>query len=197
MRIRMNQISAWFWEPVRLPEMAEYSQTTRLVFGAILGAMAVILQSAGIFTGVGYILSMMTTGPIVMATLLSLRIGCLTYFVTIFLLAIVQPSELLVFPFTTGLLGLSLGIALKYVKRTVLMLSFSAVALTLGIGFLLYGLKFPILGPTVSVSAHLSFFVLGLTFAFSLLYSWIWLKISITAFRLFCKVIIRRLSFEK
>ena len=195
MRTFINSLTSRIWSPVLLTNIDDYSKTTRLVIGALLGSISVILQSAGIFTGVGYIFSMMTTGPIVLATLLSVRIGCMTYFVTIILLAMVQPSELLVFPFTTGLLGLSLGIGINYLKKTLLIVSFSAVSLTLGICLLLYGLKFPVLGP--SVSSRLSVMVIISIFAFSLLYSWIWLKLSIHAFKIIHKVVFRRLSYGK
>ena len=94
-----------------------YSKTIKLVGGALLGSIAVIFQSAGIFTGLGFILSMMSTGPLVLASLISLRIGVMTYIITVCLLTIFQPSEVLVFLFTTGLLGLSLGIGLKYFKE--------------------------------------------------------------------------------
>ncbi|MGM7719820.1 hypothetical protein [Metabacillus sp. Hm71] len=168
------------------------SKTKRLVVGALLGSIAVIFQSAGIFTGIGYILSMMSTGPLVLACLLSLRIGVMTYFVTIFLLAMFQPSELLVFLFTTGLLGLSLGIGLKYLKRSIFIIPFAALCLTLGIMILLYGFKFPILGPSVT-SQFSSMVILG-TFIFSILYSWIWKKASISAFKVLNKVFSRRFS---
>lgn len=172
-----------------------YSKTTLLTVGALLGSIAVIFQSAGIFTGMGYILSMMSTGPLVLACLLSLRIGVMTYVVSIFLLAILQPSELLVFVFTTGLLGLSLGIGLKYFKRSIVIIPFAALCLTLGISILLYGLKFSILGP--SVTSHFNGVVILVTFAFSLLYSWLWKEISISAFKVLNKVFSRRVSFRK
>jgi hypothetical protein len=195
MQTIIKRVTAWFWYPVFLTKRDDYSQTVRLVCGALLGTIAVIFQSAGIFTGLGYILSMMTTGPIVLATLMSVRIGYLTYVVTIILLAIIQPSELLIFPFTTGLLGLSLGIGLIYFKRTLFIIVFSAVSLTLGIGILLYGLQFPILGPSVSLQPSIN--VILSAFAFSLLYSWIWMKMSITGFNKFHKVLFRRLSYKK
>ncbi|MEH7073845.1 hypothetical protein [Neobacillus drentensis] len=195
MRTFINRFTSRIWGPVMLTNISDYPKTTRIVIGAMLGSIAVILQSAGIFTGVGYILSMMTTGPIVLATLLSVKMGSLTYLVTIILLALVQPSELLVFPFTTGLLGLSLGVGLHYLKRSLLIMFCSAVSLTLGICLLLYGLKFPILGP--SVSSHLSSFVILCVFAFSFLYSWIWLKVSIHAFKIIHKVVFRRYIYDK
>lgn len=178
-----------------IPNIDSYSKTMRLVVGALLGSIAVIFQSAGIFTGIGYTLSMMSTGPLVIASLLSLRIGVMTYFVTIFLLAMFQPSELLVFPFTTGLLGLSLGIGLKYLKRNIFVIPFAAICLTLGISILLYGFKFSILGP--SVTSHFSSMVILGTYVFSLLYSWIWKKLSVSAFKVLSKVFSQRLSYRK
>jgi hypothetical protein len=172
-----------------------YSKTTRLVIGALLGSVAVILQSAGIFTGLGYILSMLTTCPIVLSCLLSTRIGLMTYCVTISLLAMVQPSELLVFPFTTGLLGLSIGFGLKYLKKPILIVLLASVCLSTGICILLYGLGFPILGPSVSSEINILIF-LG-TFTFSIVYSWIWMRVSILAINVFHKAIIRRTSIKK
>lgn len=152
--------------------MDRFSKTTQIVVGALLGSIAFLFQSAGIFAGIGYLLSMMSTGPIVLASLLSFRIGMMTYFVTIFLLATFQPSELLVFPFTTGLFGIVLGVGLKYLKRGICIILFSGLCLTLGICVLLYGFKFPILGP--SFPTHFSGFVILGVFTFSLLYSWVW-----------------------
>ncbi|MEH7386385.1 hypothetical protein V7147_13395 [Bacillus sp. JJ1521] len=181
MRSIFKKVTSSFSGDELIPSIEKYSKAMRIAVGALLGSIAVIFQSAGIFTGIGYILSMMTTGPLVLASLMSLRIGVLTYFVTIFLLAMLQPSELLVFIFTTGLLGLSLGIGLKYLKKSILIIFFAALCLTLGISFLLYVLKFPILGP--SVTSHFNSLVLLGIFAFSFLYSWIWKKVSISGFK--------------
>jgi hypothetical protein len=166
--------------------MDRFSKTKRLVIGALLGSITFLFQSTGVFAGIGYVLSMMATGPIVLASLLSLRMGVMTYLVTIFLLAMLQPSELLVFPFTTGLLGLGLGMGLKYLKRSLFIISFAALCLTLGISVLLYLFKFPILGP--SITSQFSSLVIGGTFAFSLLYSWIWHIVSISSIKLLAKI---------
>ncbi|HWO95733.1 MAG TPA: hypothetical protein VNM45_05235 [Bacillus sp. (in: firmicutes)] len=195
MRSFFKKVTSSVWGNEFIPTIDSYSKTMRLVVGALLGSIAVIFQSAGIFTGIGYILSMMSTGPLVLASLLSLRIGVMTYFVTIFLLAMFQPSELLVFLFTTGLLGLSLGIGLKYLKRSIFIIPFAALCLTLGISILLYGFKFSILGP--SVTSHFSSMVILGTFTFSLLYSWAWKNLSISAFKVLNKVFSRRLSYRK
>lgn len=185
MRSFFKKVTSSLWGDMLIPTIDSYSKTIRLVVGGLLGSIAVILQSAGIFTGIGYILSMMSTGPIVLSSLMSLRIGLMTYFLTAFLLAMLQPSELLVFSFTTGLLGLSLGIGFKYLKRSIFIILFAALCLTLGISILLYGLKFPILG--LSVTFHFNSFVILGVFAFSLLYSWIWKILSIYSFKVLNK----------
>lgn len=194
-----KRMKSGIWENKILVDLAEivdfYSKTTRLVMGALLGSLALILQSAGIFTGLGYIISMMATGPIVLAALLSNRIGWMTYFVTIFLLAMFQPSELFVFPFITGLIGLSIGFGLKYLKTLIFIDLLAAFCLSAGIFILLYGIGFPILGPYVSSQFNIMVFFGTITF--SLIYSWIWIRISILAFSLFHKAIIRRPPFDK
>lgn len=181
MRSLIKKVTSSVCSDVLIPSIDRYSNTMRIAVGALLGSIAVIFQSAGVFTGIGYILSMMTTGPLALSSLLSLRIGFMTYFVTIFLLTMLQPSELLVFIFTTGLLGLSLGLGLRYLKKSITIILFAASCLTLGISFLLYVLKFPILGP--SVTSHFDSMVLLGIFAFSILYSWIWKKVSISGFK--------------
>lgn len=180
-RSLFKKVTSSMWIDVFIPTIDSYSKSMQLVAGASLGALAAILQSAGIFTGVGYIFSMMSTAPIVLACLLSMNIGVMTYFLTILLVAILQPTELFIFMFTTGLLGLSLGFSMKYLRRNILIIAFSAITLTIGISILLYGIKFAILGP--SITTKISPTVILGTFAFSLLYSWIWKKVCISIFR--------------
>ncbi|MEW8971813.1 MAG: hypothetical protein AB2411_14375, partial [Mesobacillus sp.] len=112
---------------------ATHSNNVKLITGSLLGAIAAIFQSAGLFGGVGYIFSIMATGPIVLATLTSLRIGFLTYMVTGLLLMIIQPSEVLIFLFTTGLLGVSLGAVFRKAKRHTTVTFIGGLALATGI----------------------------------------------------------------
>ncbi|WP_284037658.1 hypothetical protein [Neobacillus sp. 114] len=153
-----------------------YSNTTKLVLGSLLAGIAAILQAAGFFTGIGYAFSMLTTLPIVLASMLSLRIGFMSYVITVFLLAIIQPSELLVFPFTTGLLGISMGGAFKLWKSWISITFAGGIGLSIGIMFLLYVLRFPVLGPTIS--SIFNFKTSVIIFLFSLFYSLIWMGLS-------------------
>ncbi|WP_052124153.1 hypothetical protein [Ureibacillus manganicus] len=187
-----KKVAKSIWEEESIPSLEGYSMTMRLLVGSLLGSMAVILQSTGIFTGIGFMFSMMSTGPVVLASLLSLRIGLMTYIITCFILALLQPSELLVFLCTTGLLGLSLGIGLKVLKRGLFIVSFGALCLTMGISILLYVLQFPILGP--SVTSQFSIIIILIVVIFSLLYSWLWKIISVSIFKALYKVFFKRLS---
>src|SRR5690606_16683077 len=99
--------------------------TKKLLFMALMAALTAILQSAGgLLPPIGFVISPFATAPIIVVTLISLRSGVFTYVITILLLFLLQPSELLIFPFTTGLLGLSIGWALcKLNKRKEVILS--------------------------------------------------------------------------
>jgi hypothetical protein len=171
-----------------------YSNTNKMVLGSILGAMAAILQSAGLFTGVGYIFSTLATGPIILATILSVRIGMLTYVLTGILLFIIQPTEVLVFLFTTGILGVGIGLGLKYFKRTFTVTSIGGFSLGLGILLLLTLFNFPVLGPELTqISVSL---VLGIL-AFSMVFSWIWIKVSLVCMKYLNRLVLRDLAYDE
>jgi hypothetical protein len=156
---------------------AHYSATLKLVFGSLLGAIAALLQAAGLFSGIGYVFSMLATGPIILATIMSIRVGLLTYVLTALLLLIIQPTEVLVFLFTTGILGIGLGIGFKLLKRRLFVTAAGALTLALGIAVLLYLFQFPILGP--SLIGELNMSVTAGILAFCLLYSWVWMRVSL------------------
>jgi len=148
------------------------------MFTAMLAALTVVLQAAGgALPGIGYFFSPFASVPILLGTLISFRAGVSTYSLTIFLLLLIQPSELVIFPFTTGLLGLGLGWALRTLNRRLGILFVNALLLSIGICIPLYGLGFPIFGPTVSTSFNMTAWMI--IFGFSLLYSWLWLVFSL------------------
>src|SRR5690606_36472781 len=117
---------------------------------AFFGAIAALFQSAGGFLpGSGYLISPFSTAPIVLSTLHSLRSGLTVYALSILLLLLIQPSELIVFPFTTGLLGLALGFSMTHFKNRIQVILFSSVALWVGFSLVVYAFRFPLLGPSV------------------------------------------------
>lgn len=150
----------------------ELSLTTKLIFTAVLSSFAVIFQSAGGYApGIGFIVSAMTTLPIFLATIVSIRNGFLSYCVTLLILIIIQPSELLIFSFTTGILGLVLGVAFNKSQTRFLVVSLAGAALFMGIITILFIFRFPVLGPGFGTSFH--YRPLLLIVMFSMLYAWI------------------------
>ena len=172
-----------------------YSKNMKLVVGSLLSTMAAIFQSAGLFGGIGYAFSMMATGPIVLVTVISLRFGLLSYAVTTLLLMILQPSEVLVFMFTTGLLGISLGVGFKLFQTRLVVSLTGGMLLATGIFLLLYLFQFPILGP--SISSQVSFTVIGGVLLFALFYSWIWMKLSKLGMKHLNKFMVKKVLLDK
>lgn len=153
----------------------KWSTTKKLMFTALMAALATVLQAAGgVIPGIGYFFSPFATVPILLGALISFRSGILTYLVTICLLLVIQPSELVIFPFTTGLLGLGLGWTFRALSGGMGILFSNALLLLIGICIPLYGFGFPVFGPTVSSS--FSMMALLIIFGFSLIYSWLWLE---------------------
>lgn len=191
----------WFQRGVRFflkahdVSVVDYPRNIKMILGSLLGAIAAILQSAGLIGGFGYAFSMMATGPIVLATIISAQFGLLTYVVTAILLLIIQPSEVLVFLFTTGLLGVALGLGFKWVKRKVSVTVTGGLALSAGILLLLLMFRFPVLGPSLSSDVN-GTTILAIA-GFSLGYSWIWMRLSLSAIRLVNKRVMSKVLLEK
>lgn len=154
------------------------NQTKTIVTLAFLSAVTALFQSAGGFLpGPGYLISPLSTAPIELATLISFRSGLTAYALSCLLLLLIQPGELIIFPFTTGLLGLAMGFFITHSKNRVQVVLFSAIALWTGITLVLYAFQFPLLGS--SVAMNFGFVTAVYVFLFSLLYSVIWTEISL------------------
>ena len=158
------------------------SRPKKITTTALLCTLSAILQSAGGFIPVvGLFISPFTTAPMILSTILSARYGFLGYLLTIFLLFLIQPSEVIIFAFTTGLLGIGISFAFHLWKRRLSIIIASTIALLSGILLLLFVFQFPVLGPSIQPSISLSF-LLPLAL-FSLLYSWIWVELSVFLFK--------------
>lgn len=96
-------------------EFQKHSKAKRHVLGSILACMAAVLQAAGGYLPwIGYFISPFATLPILIGALFSFRMGVMSYVLAILLLFILFPSELVVFPFTTGLLGIGIGASFTF-----------------------------------------------------------------------------------
>ena len=158
------------------------SKTKQLVSGALFASLAAFFQSAGGFLpGIGFFISPLSTAPILFCFILSLPLGFIIYILTNLLLLVIQPSELIIFPFTTGILGMGIGSAFYFFKTRLYIIISGATLLTFGIITLLCVFKFPVLGPVISKNFSLS--TAGFIFLFDFLYSWIWVELSLAYFK--------------
>ncbi|WP_347939567.1 hypothetical protein AAEY33_14285 [Peribacillus simplex] len=182
----------YFFKPisdeVRLSQIIfnKHKKTMKLILVSIFACIAAILQAAGVLPGIGYFISPLATAPILLCSMFSIPLGAMSYFLTIMLLFILQPTELIVFPFTTGLLGVGIGASFHLFKKRLSIIATGAILLMLGIISLIFIFHFPVLGPAVSVS--FSFLIFGFLFAF--IYSWLWVEIAIIIFKRLKMIII-------
>jgi hypothetical protein len=95
------------------------------------------------------------------------------------LLFILQPTELIVFPFTTGLLGLGIGASFSFLRKRLSVIAAGAILLMSGIMSLLFIFHFPVLGPAVPVS--FSILITGFLLAF--IYSWFWVEVALIIYK--------------
>lgn len=185
----------YFFKPisdeVRLSQIIinKHKKTMKLILVSILACIAAILQAAGGFLpGIGYLLSPLATAPILLCSMFSIPFGVMSYLLTMMLLFILQPTELIVFTFTTGLLGLGIGASFNFFRKRLSIIATGTILLMVGIMILLFIFHFPVLGPVVSVS--FSFLTIGSIFVFSFLYSWLWVEIAIMIFKRLNRIIL-------
>ncbi|MFD2444972.1 hypothetical protein ACFSO7_13460 [Bacillus sp. CGMCC 1.16607] len=152
---------------------SKISKTKRMIIGSIFSCLAAVFQMAGgLLPVVGYFISPLATAPILICSIFSKSFGLSSYLLTILLLLVLEPSELIIFPFTTGLLGLGIGFAFHYFEKRLSIILSGAISLTSGITILLFGMQFPVLGP--SVSHDFDLLMIGSIFLCSIFYSWLW-----------------------
>lgn len=185
----------YFFKPisdeVRLSQIIfnKHKKTMKLILGSVFACIAAILQAAGGFLpGIGYFLSPLATAPILLCSMFSIPFGVFSYFLTIMLLFILQPTELIVFPFTTGLLGLGIGASFYFFRKRLSIIATGTILLMLGIKSLIFIFHFPVLGPAVSDS--FSFLTTVSIFLFAFLYSWLWVEIALIIFKRLKMIII-------
>lgn len=178
----------YFFKPIsdeiRLSQIIfnKQNKTIKLILGSVFACMATILQAAGGFLpGIGYFLSPIATAPILLCSMFSIPIGVMSYFLTIMLLFILQPTELMIFPFTTGLLGLGIGASFYFFRKRLSIIVTGTILLMIGIMSLLFIFHLPILGPAVSDS--FSFLTTGTILIFAFLYSWLWVEFALIIFK--------------
>lgn len=151
------------------------SFTFKLVAAALMALIAAILQAAGgVIPGIGMLISPFSTVPIILSMLISQSYGLLSYILTLFLLLFIQPSELIIFPFTTGAMAIGISFGLILFSKGWKVITFSSLFLCTGICLLLYVLQFPVLGPFLIEFRVWNIIIIYL---FSLVYCWLWIEL--------------------
>lgn len=147
----------------------------KLVTASLMALIAAILQAAGgVIPGIGMLISPFSTVPIIISMLISPSYGLLSYILTVFLLLFIQPSELIIFPFTTGAMAIGIGFGLILFNKGWKVITFSSLFLCTGICLLLYVLQFPVLGPFL---IEFRVWNIVLIYLFSLVYCWLWIEL--------------------
>lgn len=127
-------------------EREDFKNPQNICRGAVLASLAVVLQVAPLLIPIiGVSISALSTLPVVLAVYSNVIIGILVYIVAGVLISFWSVPQSLMFIFTSGILGLSLGICMK--KRLPFMVVVITSALLMSIGLLVVGgiLKIPIL----------------------------------------------------
>lgn len=147
--------------------------TVKLIsIGGIFVGLAVIFQAAAVLLPViGMALSPLSTLPIALAGMLNISLGVTVYIASVIILAFISIEECLILIFTTGILGLVMGI-LIYRKGVLVSVLCSGVALSIGIGVLTYVIGVFEMG---SLEDYIPAGALILVFLlFSVIYAWVW-----------------------
>ncbi|MDG5789920.1 hypothetical protein QA612_20905 [Evansella sp. AB-P1] len=152
--------------------MKKMSRARFVSVGSMLTAIAVIFQSAPVFLPVvGFAFSPLSTLPIALAAFLNISLGIVVYVATAFILTFIYIQEAIILIFTTGLLGLTIGIFL-YRKGLFASIFFSSILLSLGMLMLTYFVGIAVFG-TMTPLARIPLTLLIFYF-FSLIYASIW-----------------------
>ncbi len=146
-----------------------------IVEGGMFIALAVIFQSAPVFLPLlGMALSPFATLPIVLAAIRNASLGLTVYVGSSLILSLISLEESMIFVFTTGILGLVIGILL-YRKGFIVTTIISGGILSLGITILTFIIGFFQLDDLVySVSVFATILIFTV---FSLSYAFVWVKL--------------------
>jgi hypothetical protein len=139
--------------------------------GGILTTLAVLFQSAPVFLpAIGLALSPFSTLPIALAAYFNISLGISVLFSSVLILVFISLQEALILLFTTGLLGIVLG--LLYKKKILISTLYTALTLSAGMIILTYMIGISAFGDfTNAISMPLTLLIYLL---FSLIYTSIW-----------------------
>lgn len=149
-------------------------KTKYLVLGGLLAIISVIFQCIPTFLSEAFIfLTVFSTVPIYIISKKQPIIGILSYIIAFILISFISSHENIMFIFTNGLVGISLGISDYYTSRILFICSISAILLTTSIFIVNFVIGINLLG----FSINTSYLSILLIFLASFIYSFVFLYV--------------------
>lgn len=169
--------------------MKKMSVGKLISIGGILTTVTVLFQSAPLILPMfGMALSPFSTLPIAIAAVINVSLGLTVFFSSTLILILFSVQETLILCFTTGLLGVVMG-ALLYRKGILISIFLSSIALTFGIIFLTYIVRF------LAFVEFASSFSVTLTLIIFLIFSVVYTSICNVCFRKFMNYLMKIKEF--
>lgn len=140
-----------------------------LALGGIFSGFSVIFQCIpALFSEIFAPLAMLSSIPIYIMSRISPKAGLTTYLTSAALILTISFHEGIFFLFTTGLIGLLLGITHKTAQRKDIAVILTSIALTISLCFITFGIGIPVFGFSLDIGFKAQIAVL---FGFSLIYN--------------------------
>lgn len=147
-----------------------------ITLGAILATIAAMFQLIPNFFSEMFVLfTVFSALPIYIMSRINPKVGILSYLVADFIIILFSVHEGLLFLFTNGMIGLSLGICCYFIKRKSIICIISSAILTIALCILNYGIGIPVFGGVIPGKIVIQLTIL---LGFSILYNIIYFFIA-------------------
>ena len=159
-------------------------KTKLLVLGSLMACMSALFQIVPVFLSEAFVIvTIFSAVPIFLISFIHPKTGFAVYLASFMLISFFSVHEALLFLFTNGPVGLSLGSCSHYTARKLIAISISSVILTCCLGILNYLIGIPVFGVALPGSIWIQFMII---IAFSFIFNFIFFKL--------CRIILKRTS---
>ena len=128
-------------------------KTKNIVLGALLAVISSLFQCIpALFSETFIFVTIFSAIPIYLISRIEPVYGILSYIIAFILISLISPHENIMFIFTNGIVGLSLGISQYYLKKRPLICIIAGIFLTLSICIVNFLIGINIIGFSFSFS---------------------------------------------
>ena len=128
-------------------------KTKNIVLGALLAVISALFQCIpALFSETLIFITIFSAIPIYLISRIEPVYGILSYIIAFILISLISPHENIMFIFTNGIVGLSLGISQYYLKKRSLICIIAGIFLTLSICIVNFLIGINIIGFSFSFS---------------------------------------------